>query len=104
MLGIYERIDMLSKERKVSQKDLSEYLGLATPHVFANWKQRDSMLRADVAVRIANFFGVTVEYLVTGETSNPLQQASNDMSIKYYALLRKYEGLKKTMQDVLDKN
>lgn len=104
MLRIYERIDSLSKERKISQKELAEAIGLSSGQIFTNWKSRDSMLGADVAVKIANFFGVTVEYLVTGETTNPLQQQSKDLSVKYYALMHKYEGLKKAMQDVLDKN
>lgn len=103
MLGIFERIETLSNERKISQKELSEYLGLASPVVFANWRRRDSMPDADTAVKIARFFGVTVEYLVTGETSNPLQQTSEDLSVKYHEILHKYDSLKKSMQDILDK-
>lgn len=103
MLGIFERIDALSKERKVSYKTLAEYLGFSSAQTFTNLKYNDSMPKADVAVKIAQFFGVTVEYLVTGETTNPLQGTSEDLSRKYHEILNKYESLKKQMQDVLDK-
>ena len=103
MLDIIKRIELLSKERKVSQKELAEAIGLSSGQIFTNWKNNDSMPKADVAVKIARFFGVTVEYLVTGETSNPLQQTSEDLSMKYHELLHKYEALKKAMQDVINK-
>lgn len=103
MLGIYERIDSLSKERKISQKELAEAIGLSSGQIFTNWKSRDSMLGADVAVKIAQFFGVTVEYLVTGETSNPLQKTSEDLSVKYHELLRRHENLKKSIQELVQK-
>ena len=104
MLGIYERIETLSKERKVSQKELAEAIGLSSGQIFTNWKARNSMLGADVAVKIAHYFGVTVEYLVTGETSNPLQQSSEELGIKYYELLHKYEALKKSVIKAVEDN
>ncbi len=64
------RLDELLKERNSAQKDLSAYIGLTTPQILANWKQRGSMPSADIAVKIAQFLGTTVEYLVTGEETN----------------------------------
>ena len=104
MLGIFERIEELSKERKISQKELAEYLGFSSAQVFTNWKYRGSMPDADVAVKIARLFGVTVEYLVTGETDNPLQRSSEELQLKYYELLHKYEALKKSVIKAVEDN
>ena len=101
MLDIYERIDALSKERRVSNKALAEYLGFSSPQTFTNWKYNDSMPKADVAVKIAKFFGVSVEYLVTGETSNPLESQLEEMSNKYFMVQRKYDLLKTSMLNLI---
>jgi len=42
---------------------------------FSSWKTRNILPRADVALRIAEALGVTVEYLLTGRDQN--QQISN---------------------------
>ena len=99
MLGIFERIDTLVKERKVSYKVLAEYLGFSSAQTLTNLKYNDSMPKADVAIKIAQFFGVSVEYLVNGET-----ETSKDFSRKYHEVLDRYENLKTAVQDAIDKN
>ena len=74
MLDFFERIDVLLKEKKISQKDLCCAVGISSVQVFTNWKLRDSIPSADVAVKIARLLDVSVEYLVTGEENNPLSK------------------------------
>ena len=74
MLELYKRIDDLLIKRNVSQKDLSDFLGLSSAQVYSNWKQRNSIPSADVALKIAQYLNTTVEYLLTGSESNILAE------------------------------
>ena len=82
MLDVFQRIDDLLKEKKISQKELAQNIGLSSAQVFTNWKLRDSIPPADIACKIADFLGTTVEYLVTGEEKNPLQTKVDTLAKK----------------------
>ena len=92
MLGFYERIEELIKQKNTSQKDLSVYLELSTPQIFANWKQRGSIPPADTAVKIADFLDTSVEFLVTGQEKNIYKQ-------KYDELRQKADAVITTLKD-----
>lgn len=62
---ITERIDELCAKQKISRIKLTEDLQLDVN--MSNWKSRDTVPRADTAIQIARYFGVSVEYLITGE-------------------------------------
>lgn len=79
MLGFYERIEKLIKQKNISQKDLSVYLELSTPQIFANWKQRGSIPPADTAVKIADFLDTSVEFLVTGQEKDIYKQKYDEL-------------------------
>lgn len=49
-----------------TQSALAEFLGLKKGTITA-WIARDSVPAADVALRVADFLGVPLSYLVTGE-------------------------------------
>ena len=89
MNDLYTRIDTLLKERRLTQKDLSEYLGLSSVQRYANWKQRNTMPAADTALKIAQYLGISVEYLLTG-TEKDLYKG-------------RFEKLLQDMQSVIDK-
>ena len=79
MNDFYARIDELLKERKLTQKDLCQGIGLASNQIYTNWKSRDSMPAADVAFKIAQYLNTTVEYLLTGSESNILAQQNETL-------------------------
>lgn len=60
MWSIFE---MLLEKNGVSIADVSKATGIAQS-VFSNWKKRNSRLSARNAEKIANFFGVSVGYLM----------------------------------------
>jgi transcriptional regulator with XRE-family HTH domain len=60
-----ERLERLIKENKTSQTALAEYAGIRRPSI-SEWKKEGTLPRADVALKIAEFLGVSVEYLITG--------------------------------------
>ena len=61
----YERLKELCKKRGTSVTALSKELGLSSGNV-TNWKNGRNP-KTDIALKIANHFGVSVEYLM-GET------------------------------------
>lgn len=63
-MTFYERIDTLRKERGISQGALEKQLGFSNGS-FSKWKK--SMPTHDRLQKLASFFHVSVDYLVTGE-------------------------------------
>jgi len=64
-MTFWERLTGLMKSFKINQKDLSTISGVAQPSI-SGWKN-GSLPKADTAIRIARYFGVSVEYLIEGE-------------------------------------
>jgi transcriptional regulator with XRE-family HTH domain len=64
-MTFFERLESLIKEKKTSQKAIAKYVGL-TGSSITLWKKEGTIPRADVALKLAEFLGVSVEYLVTG--------------------------------------
>ena len=63
-MTFYERIDSLRKERGISQGALEKQLGFSNGS-FSKWKK--SIPTHDRLQKLASFFHVSVDYLVTGE-------------------------------------
>ncbi len=58
-----ERIIGLLNERGITQKELASAIGISTGNV-SDWKIGRAKPSVDVLVKIADYFGVTVDYLV----------------------------------------
>jgi transcriptional regulator with XRE-family HTH domain len=63
-----ERIKRLCEEQGMTVADLEKKIGFGSGRI-GHWK--DSVPKADSLLAVANALGVTVEYLLTGETKNP---------------------------------
>ena len=66
-MTVYERIESLRKERKISQGNLEKELGFSNGSI-SKWKT--SMPKPEILQKIADYFGVTVDYLMTGNESD----------------------------------
>ena len=66
-MTVYERIESLRKERKISQGNLEKELGFSNGSI-SKWKT--SMSKPERLQKIADYFGVTVDYLMTGNESD----------------------------------
>lgn len=60
---MYEKFAQLVKARGVTAYRVAKDLGLA-PTVFSDWKYGKSKPKADKLKKIADYFGVTIEYLL----------------------------------------
>jgi len=61
-----DRIDELLKKQGKKRPDLYSNLNIPK-NLIGQWKQRGTIPSADVAVKIAEYLGTSVEYLVTGK-------------------------------------
>lgn len=63
-----ERIKQLCEEQGMTVADLEKKIGFGAGRI-GHWKE--SIPKADSLLSVANTLGVTVEYLLTGETKKP---------------------------------
>lgn len=75
------RVENLLKERNVKPAVFYDNIGIV-PQLFYDWKKRAQAPNARTALKVAQYFGVTVEYLLTGETTNPLQKKVEELQKK----------------------
>ena len=106
MLPIYERIGTLCKLKGCTIDTLMTDIcseDVKSPRdVYNGWRRRSTYPRADEIVRIAKYFDVTAEYLVTGTDSN----YDNDFVCKYRrfdSLLQKLVKLNPSDLKVIEK-
>lgn len=64
---MYEVFARLLEERGVKTADVAKATGI-TPSTFSDWKKGKSSPKQEKLQRIADFFGVSIEYLLTGES------------------------------------
>ena len=62
---------------------------------FSDWKSGRSTPKKDKLIRIANFFGVSVDYLMTGEENS----ITDDMVSEHIELISLYENLTREQKD-----
>lgn len=62
------RIHQLRVEAGLSQREVADYLGIGQPS-YADWERRNVALSAEQFVKLADFFGVSVEELFKTENT-----------------------------------
>lgn len=68
--NMYEVFEQLLQKFGVTTYQVSKATGIAQS-TFSSWKTRKNLISGEKAKKIANYFGVTVDYLMTGkEESN----------------------------------
>ncbi|MBQ8922373.1 MAG: hypothetical protein IJ060_09480 [Oscillospiraceae bacterium] len=68
----YERLQILCKEHHTSVSTMLQDLGLSTGCT-GNWK-RGQLPKGDVLVKIADYLGTSIDYIVFGEYRDDLSQ------------------------------
>lgn len=63
MTKLPERLLALRQERNLSQKSLVQEMGLAL-NTYVRYERGERVPDANVLIRIADFYGVTLDYLV----------------------------------------
>ena len=73
-----DRINLSLKRLHISKGKFYEDLGLAN-NSSTNWSKRGTIPSADVALKIADYLGVSVRYLVTGEDDKELSAREKEL-------------------------
>ena len=77
-MDTFDRISELLKKNSMTQADLSRATGISTG-LISQWKKRMQSPSVDKLKIIADYFGVSVDYLLTGEeTEQKEKPAKND--------------------------
>ena len=88
-MTIYERIESLRKSQGLSQGKLEKQLGFSNGSI-SKWK--NSTPKVERLQKLADFFGVSVEYLMTGK-ENEQKEKDNTGDLK-----QKFEELKELLE------
>ena len=78
-MEVLNKILSLLEEKKFDQRDLSDYLGLSK-NTMTGWKNGNNKSYMKHLPKIAEFFGVSVDYLLGKETPN----AENNFTYALY--------------------
>lgn len=76
-MTVFERIESLRKSKKISQGKLEKELGFSNGSI-SKWKT--SMPTLERLQKIADYFGVTIDYLTTGEEANQNAHRNGDIT------------------------
>lgn len=84
------RVDSKLKELNLKRQVLADYCKFSI-QTFTDWKRRDSIPSADIALKIANYLNVSVEWLITGEEGE-IPQEILDLAYEINALPEVYKN------------
>ena len=74
---MYERYCMLRDKKGVKDGTVATATGIGRS-TFSDWKSGRSVPKKDKLQKIADYFGVSLEYLMTGETEDDIPYYIND--------------------------
>jgi hypothetical protein len=84
--GIVKRVDSLLSERRETRKALVSAGFIKSTQSVTDWGKRGAVPRADVALAIADYFGVSVRWLITGKDEEGLIQSQRNLLGKFDCL------------------
>ena len=80
-MSFYETLSKLMEERKITSKELSETLKFGKNQI-KYWKDNGNVPNGEVLISLADFFGVSIDYLLGRTTDiNGVYQNSNSGNI-----------------------
>lgn len=80
--AIVERIDSLLKAKNLKRQAAADFAGISL-QAFTHWSLRGSIPAADTAIKIADFLGVDVRWLITGDDANGLSDEERKLVSDY---------------------
>ena len=89
-MAFQERLSRLRRERGLSQEDLGEAVGV-TRQAVQKWESGGSRPDMDNLTLLAQFFGVSLDYLITGRENPAAAQPAQTIINNYYRHRWEYE-------------
>lgn len=97
-LEVLNIISALLKNKKLTQKSLCEYIGLKDK-IFSEWKAGNNTSYMKKLPQIAEFFGVSVDYLL-GKEKSPVVTGLKE---KHLRLITAYDRAEVPIQEAVDR-
>lgn len=72
-VSFVERIDEELDFKGMKRAELLRLLGLPRNSI-SNWLERGNIPAGDICLKIADYFGVSIEYLITGKNNDSTQE------------------------------
>ena len=98
------RIKELRKKKKVTQQEVAEAIGI-TRRGFQKWKNGESQIKSNNAQQLADYFGVSVGYLLGYDEADQMNNLVNNelenLTQKLNQYREQYDVLKKVLSDKL---
>lgn len=98
----FENVKKLCKEKGLTIESVANKAGL-TIDSYNSYKRHENLPRADIATKIADILGTTVEYLVTGEEKKELTVEEANFIYKMRSLPEKDRNTILSLLDLLKK-
>lgn len=93
---IIKRMLEVMQEKRISQQELVEYLGLANG-IFTNWKYRGSKSYMTYIDKIAECLGVSKSYLISGEDEQINRDSITRFEVEIIRMLRELDDRKREL-------
>lgn len=100
MDDVYERFCSLLEMHKIKAVEVSRATGISST-VFSEWKKGKARPKADKLQRIADYFNVTLEYLMTGKIPS-LKKPENSPEERAIYLYKLYSKASPEVQKAID--
>ncbi len=98
------RIKELRKKKKVTQQEVAEAIGI-TRRGFQKWENGESQIKSNNAQQLADYFGVSVGYLLGYDEDDQMNNLVNNelenLTQKLNQYREQYDVLKKVLSDKL---
>ena len=88
-MTFFERLQSLMNSQQLSQKQLADDLSIRQ-NTISDWKNKGNLPQGETAIKLAKYFNVSLDYLLTGEDKN------NELSPDEIELLSLYKPLSRS--------
>lgn len=90
---MYEYYEKIRDKKGLKNSDVAKATGIPK-QLFSDWKKRDSIPQAETLLKIANFLGTSVEYLITGKEPDYQGYFFDEEAAKMAQEMYENEGLR----------
>ena len=84
-MTFFERFELLLKTKDISRSKLAEDLQIRTA-LISEWKKNGNLPNAEIAIKLAEYFDISLDYLLTGKLRNELSDEDAVLLVRYHNL------------------
>lgn len=78
-MTFYERLQSLMDSHNLTQKQLADCCNMRQANI-SEWKKNGNFPSGEIAIRIADYFNISIDYLLTGKEENLTQEETELLS------------------------